>query len=130
MARTVNRRKDVRTRVSFTACIRQESSSEDIVECDNISRGGLSFRSRRIYAVGSSIEVAVPYEPGVPAIFVAASIRHVETIVSGTVFRYGAACTRKVVGDPHLLQRGFWKRLAARLRRALATIWYSFPTHA
>jgi len=107
VARTVNRRRDVRTRVSFTACVRQESSGEDIVECDNISKGGLSFRSRKSYAVGSSIEVAVPYSPGAPAIFVAASIRHVETIASGTLFRYGAAYTRKVVGDPHLLQRGF-----------------------
>ena len=105
VARTANRRRDVRTRVSFPACIRQQSSNEDIVECDNISKGGLSFRSRRSYAVGSSIEVAVPYSPGAPAIFVAASIRHVETIASGTLFRYGAAYTRKVVGDPHL-QRG------------------------
>jgi hypothetical protein len=106
VARQANRRRDVRTRVSFTACTRQESSNEDIVECDNISKGGLSFRSRKPCAVGVSIEVAVPYSPGAPAIFVGACIRHIETIASGSLFRYGASYTRKSIGDPQL-QRGF-----------------------
>jgi hypothetical protein len=101
VARTANRRRDVRTRVSFTACIRL-GTSEDLVECDNVSRGGLSFRSRKGYAVGTLIEVAVPYSPGAPAIFVSASIRHVRTIASGSLFRYGAAYMRKGAGDPQV----------------------------
>ena len=105
IARTANRRRDVRIRVSFTACVRQENFDDDIVECDNISKGGLSFRSRKFYPVGSSINVAAPYSPGVPAIFVIVFIRHVETIASGSLFRYGAAYARKIVGDPQL-QRG------------------------
>jgi len=89
-----NRRRDVRPRVSFTACVRQ-AATEQIVECDNISRGGLSFRSRKSYALGSLFEVAVPYSPGSPAIFVSATIRHIEFLHLCGLFRYGASYWRK-----------------------------------
>jgi hypothetical protein len=105
VARTANRRRDVRTRVSFTACIRR-GVSDEIVECDNVSKGGLSFRSRNAYAVGSSIDVAVPYSPGAPAIFVSATIRHVQTIAAGSLFRYGAKYARKGIGESQV-QRGY-----------------------
>jgi hypothetical protein len=91
MARSANRRRDVRARVRFTACVRQGDSGEEIVECDNVSKGGLSFRSGKSYAVDSVIEIAVPYSLGAPAIFVAAAIRHVEVLSNGSLFRYGAA---------------------------------------
>ena len=93
-----NRRRDVRTRVSFTACIRQGESSDEIVECDNISKGGLSFRSRKSYAVDSVIEVAAPYSPGWQAIFILARIKHFEPLPSGTLFRYGAVYVPKTSG--------------------------------
>jgi hypothetical protein len=95
-----NRRRDVRTRVSFTACVRQ-GASEEIVECDNISRGGVSFRSGKSYAIGSVFEVAVPYSPGSPAIFVPATIRHVKALHVGALFRYGASYGRKASIDMH-----------------------------
>ena len=91
--RTSNRRRDVRTRVSFTACIRQGDGGEEIVECDNVSRGGISFRSRKCYAVESAIEVAAPYSLGSHAIFAYACIKRVESLPGGTLFRYGAAYT-------------------------------------
>jgi hypothetical protein len=94
-----NRRRDVRTRVSFTACIRQGESSDEIVECDNISKGGLSFRSRKSYAVDSVIEVAAPYSPGWQAIFILARIKHFEPLPSGTLFRYGAVYVPKTPGN-------------------------------
>lgn len=87
--RTDNRRRDVRTRVNFRACIRN-ASGDEIAKCDNISKGGLSFRSGKDYAKGAAIEVAVPYTPGERAIFVHAHIRHVENLGSG-LFRYGVA---------------------------------------
>lgn len=96
--RAVNRRRDVRTRVGFTACIRQGESSDEIVECDNISKSRLSFRSRKTYAVDSTIEVAAPYSPGWQAIFVLARIRHFEPLPSGTLFRYGAVYVPKSSG--------------------------------
>jgi len=98
VARSANRRRDVRTRVSCMACIRQ-SATEEVVECDNMSKGGLSFRSRKSYAIESTIEVAVPYAPGSPAIFVVASIRHAESLSVESLFRYGAAYKRKGAGD-------------------------------
>jgi hypothetical protein len=91
VAGTANRRRDVRTGVSFTACIRQGSSDDEIVECDNLSRGGLSFRSRQSYALDSIVAVAAPYSLGDHAIFVPACIKHVEALPGGTLFRYGAA---------------------------------------
>jgi hypothetical protein len=91
VAGTANRRRDVRTGVNFTGCIRQGSSDDEIVECDNLSRGGLSFRSRQSYALDSIIEVAAPYSLGAHAIFVPACIKHVEALPGGTLFRYGAA---------------------------------------
>ena len=92
VARTANRRRDVRTRVSFTACVRHDFA-EEIVECGNISKGGFSFRSRRSYPVGTTIEVAVPYYPGTPPIFVTACIRHAVALVHGT-FHYGVMYER------------------------------------
>jgi hypothetical protein len=96
---TTNRRGGVRTGVTFTACIRH-ADSDEIVECDNISRGGLCFQSRKRYPVDSSIEIAAPYSPGWHAIFVPATIRHVEQLPggadplpNGALFRYGEAYT-------------------------------------
>jgi hypothetical protein len=85
-----NRRRHVRTRVNFMACIRVNYSGEETVECDNISKGGLCFRSRKPYSENAAVEVAVPYSPGQPAIFVRAQIRRVEALSSG-LFRYGVA---------------------------------------
>ena len=64
---------------------------EEVVECDNISKGGLSFRSRKRYQENAEIEVAVPYSPGQPAIFVPAQIRRVEELPALGLFRYGVA---------------------------------------
>jgi hypothetical protein len=87
VARSSNRRRDPRTRVSFTAYIRQGDTGEEI---GDISRGGISFRSRKAYAVGSEVEVAAPYSPGWHAIFVSARIAHAEQLPGGNLTRYGA----------------------------------------
>ena len=86
-----NRRRNKRVGVKFTACVRQAGSGDDIVECNDVSKGGLSFRSRKCYRANSVIEVAVPYSPGQTAIFVPASIKHVEKVRGDDFFRYGAA---------------------------------------
>jgi hypothetical protein len=87
VARTANRRRDVRTRVSFTACIRQDGV-EEIVECANVSKGGFSFRSRKTYLAGSSIHAALPYYPGTQPMFVSALIRHA-LVLPNKNFHYG-----------------------------------------
>jgi hypothetical protein len=91
VARAANRRRDVRTRVRFTACVRQEHSGEEIVECDSISKDGVSFGSRRSYLLESIVDVAVPFLPGAAALFVVARVKHREPLAGGTLFRYGAA---------------------------------------
>ncbi len=87
IAHTANRRHDVRTRVSFTACVRQDNADE-IVECGNISKGGFSFRSRKSYLAGSDIEVALPYYPGAQPAFVRATVRH-SLVLPNNNFHYG-----------------------------------------
>ncbi len=86
-----NRRRNRRVGVKFTACVRHAGSSDDIVECDDVSKGGLSFRSRKRYGVNALVEVAVPYSPGQTPIFVPASIKHVRKLPGANFYCYGAA---------------------------------------
>lgn len=88
--RQENRRKDVRARVNFSACIR-DSGAEEIVACENLSRGGFCFRSSKRYAEKSTIEVALPYSPGEPAIFFKARIVWIQELAAEKHFRCGAA---------------------------------------
>jgi len=87
--RVENRRKHVRTKVNFKACIRSYTFGEDIVTCEDMSRGGLCFKSRKEYSANTEIEVAVPYSPGTQAIFVRGQIVHVEELKNERRFRCG-----------------------------------------
>jgi len=86
-----NRRKHPRTKVTYKACIRRAGLNEDIVTCEDMSKGGLSFKSRRQYYQGTEIEVAVPYSPGANAIFVPARIAWVVEIVKDKQYKCGVA---------------------------------------
>ncbi len=90
-ASTEDRRKEVRAKVSLTACIRQTGSDEEVVVCENISHGGLCFRSTNRYGKGSRIEVAVPYSPRAANIFVPAWIAYSQELSRGDLFRHGVA---------------------------------------
>jgi hypothetical protein len=87
--RPVNQRRNVRIRVSFSACVRHPAHADEIVECENISKGGVCFHSLQQYALDSLIDVAAPFSPGESALFVPAQIRRVEPLSGGKVFRYG-----------------------------------------
>lgn len=89
-AKRENRRKHVRTRVTFMGCVRHAANADDLVECENVSKGGVCFRSKQKYSEGAVIEVAAPYEPGTTAIFVRATIVRAEPMLDSTLFRYGA----------------------------------------
>ncbi len=86
-----NRRKHVRTKVNFKGCIRSFAHGDDIVACEDISRAGLRFRTRKHYSVKSDIEVAAPYSPGSLNIFVRGQIVHVEQVPGEKYFRCGVA---------------------------------------
>src|SRR4029077_792390 len=62
-----NRRKHPRVKVAYSACVRVPGRGDDVVQCDDMSKGGLRFKSRQQYYARTFIEVAVPYQPGQPA---------------------------------------------------------------
>jgi hypothetical protein len=93
-APTDNRRKHPRTKVSYKACIRRSGSTEEVVTCEDMSKGGLCFKSRKRYFERTTIEVAVPYSPGGNAIFVAAEIAWVVEITKDKLYRCGAVYLR------------------------------------
>jgi PilZ domain len=88
-ARPENRRKHIRTTVNFKACVRTFAFGDDIVTCEDISRGGLRFKSRKEYVAKTDIEVAAPYSPGTQSIFVRAQIVHVVELKQERRFRCG-----------------------------------------
>ena len=88
-AGTENKRKHVRTKVNFKACIRSHAFGDDIVTCEDISRGGLRFKSRKEYVPKTEIEVAAPYSPGTPDIFVRGYIVYVLELKQERRFRCG-----------------------------------------
>ncbi len=89
--RPENRRKHVRTKVSFQACVRSFAHGDDIVSCEDVSRGGLCFKSRKPYTEHFKIEVAAPYTPGMQNFFTPAEIVHVEELKDQKKFRCGVA---------------------------------------
>src|SRR5262249_50249555 len=68
--RVVPRRNRTRVKARVLACIRRRGFAEEVAVCEDLSKGGISFRSRNRYEEGSRVEVAVPYTPGSSAIFV------------------------------------------------------------
>ena len=84
-----NRRQHVRTRVSFTASVRDGGLGDDLVLCENVSRGGVCFKSSRRYCETAVIEIAAPYSPGSPCILVPAQIVYVQELPEEKMFRYG-----------------------------------------
>jgi len=90
-ARTKNDRKHIRMKVKMTACIRMIGFDDDVVEIENMSRGGLCFKSKKRYPKGSRIDVALPYTPGGANIFVPAHVVYVAEIPAEGVSRYGVA---------------------------------------
>lgn len=75
--RTHNDRNFIRVRMKLRACIRHPESGDDVVECLDVSRGGLCFISSKTYTKGAQIEAAVPYLPGQANIFTRAKIANV-----------------------------------------------------
>jgi hypothetical protein len=91
--RRINKRRHVRISVSFLACVRHAAVADEIVECENVSKAGVCFHSVRQYALDSQIEVAAPFSPGEPSLFVPAQIKRIEPLSGGKVFRYGVEYT-------------------------------------
>ncbi|MGH9743396.1 MAG: PilZ domain-containing protein [Candidatus Acidiferrum sp.] len=89
-----NRRTHPRTRVNYKACIRRSGFHDDVVTCEDMSKGGLCFKSRKQYFARTGIEVAVPYSPGGNTIFVQAEIAWVVEITKDKLYKCGVAYRR------------------------------------
>lgn len=92
--RLLPRRNRTRVRARVLACIRQRGFQEEVVVCEDLSKGGISFRSRNKYPEGTRMEVAVPYTPGAGAIFVPIRIVFSQPITTAGLVRHGAAYLR------------------------------------
>jgi PilZ domain-containing protein len=88
-AAVVNRRKNLRIRSNMHACIRQPGFDDVVVKSEDVSRGGLCFRSGARYVVGSRVEVAMPYAASAANIFVPARIVHAQTLPEEGLVKYG-----------------------------------------
>jgi len=91
----VSRRKDLRIKSNMPACIRQPGFDEEVVACDDVSRGGLAFRSPKRYFLGSRIEVAIPYAAGAANIFIPARIVFTQEMAKEGLYKYGVSYLKK-----------------------------------
>jgi len=89
--RVLPRRTRTRVRARVLACIRRRGFQEEVAVCEDLSKGGISFRSRNQYPEGSRVEVAVPFTPGSSAIFVPIRIVFSQALPSAGLYRHGAA---------------------------------------
>ena len=83
-----------RFRTRLTACVRAAGSDLELAVCENMSRGGLCFRTRRRYSENDILEVAVPYTKGAANIFVPARVIYVQEVPTAGLHRHGAAYLR------------------------------------
>lgn len=92
--RVLPRRNRTRVKARVLACIRRRGFQEEVAVCEDLSKGGISFRSRNHYPEGTRLEIAVPYTPGAGAIFVPIRVVSSQPISSAGLFRHGAAYLR------------------------------------
>jgi hypothetical protein len=93
-ARVIPRRNRTRVKARVLACIRRRGFQEEVAVCEDLSKGGISFRSRNQYPEGTRVEVAVPFTPGSAAIFVPIRIVSSQPIPAAGLYRHGAAYVR------------------------------------
>jgi len=86
-----NLRRQIRARLGLTACLRLPGPDQEIVVCENVSRGGFCFRSRRRFLEKFRFEAAVPYSREYQNTFVPAQIVYCQELSEAGVFRYGVA---------------------------------------
>lgn len=89
--RTENERKHLRVRTTINACIRRAGSEEEEVRTENVSRGGFCFQSRKVYELGTKIEVALPYLADSANIFVPARIVRIRPLHAAEETQYGVS---------------------------------------
>ncbi len=87
--RTKDERRHPRLKTRLKACVRHSGLGEEIVHTENVSRGGICFKSRRIYFEGSRIEISIPYAEGGANIFVPARVVRAQDVPGEGCSAYG-----------------------------------------
>ncbi|MGH9727063.1 MAG: PilZ domain-containing protein [Candidatus Acidiferrales bacterium] len=88
-------RESTRYDTRLTACVRERVGAEEMAVCENVSRQGIAFRSRRKYDEGAQLEVAVPYTQGTANVFIPAIVVHVRALPTAGLYRHGVKYLRK-----------------------------------
>ena len=89
-----DRRRRVRAKVNYFACVQSDMFGKDVVMCIDMSRGGLGFRTKNAYAISTDVTIAVPFSPespNAPAIYVAARVVNIAALPELKMFRCGVA---------------------------------------
>jgi hypothetical protein len=90
-ARTRNERRHTRVNCYLRACIHFPQHEDEVLEVDDVSRGGFCFVTRKNLHQGGKLHVAIPYTPAAGNIFVPAKIVRVRPMLGHGVTEYGAA---------------------------------------
>jgi hypothetical protein len=88
------RRRQRRTAMKVPASIRCDGW-EDVVECEDVSRGGFRFTSLKRYPARTLIEAAAPYAKNSINIFVTARIAYQQQL-SGRLYRHGVEYVKSI----------------------------------
>jgi hypothetical protein len=86
---TEDERNDPRIALRIDGCIRTIPYGEDIVQTENVSESGARFNSRRLYAGGTSVGVAIPYVRNGANVFVQARISWSHSSDTEGITKYG-----------------------------------------
>jgi len=89
-----DKRVHVRAKINYFACVRSDAFGDEIVPCVDMSRGGLSFRSKFAHMIATELRVAVPISPEAPvanALFVSARVVNISEIPGLERYRCGVA---------------------------------------
>jgi hypothetical protein len=90
--RTRNERRHNRINCHLRACIRyKQHFQEEILEVNDVSRGGVSFTTRKYLAPGTKLEIAIPYSPGMANIFISAEVVRLKAIPDKNIYDCGVA---------------------------------------
>ncbi|HEV2688419.1 MAG TPA: PilZ domain-containing protein, partial [Bryobacteraceae bacterium] len=82
-------RTEARLPLSTDGCIRTAQYGEDIVQTENISESGASFKSPHPYAGGALVGVSIPYVKGGANVFVQARITWARATAEGGLIAHG-----------------------------------------
>jgi hypothetical protein len=89
-------RKNARVQTKMAGCVREPGfGTDDFVQIDNVSRGGLRFFSSNAYRPGALLEVAAPYMVGAENAFSPACVERVQALPGKNLNLYGVSFVKK-----------------------------------